>query len=118
MDLSGPYPETLSGNKYIVSFVDVYSGWPEAFPVPDKSAANIVHLLLEEIFPRYGCVLSLVSDNGSENVAKSVKETLDALNIHHITTSYYCPQANGKVERFHRTMVDIMAKKIKENTNT
>lgn len=118
LDLSGPYPETLSGNKYIVSFIDVYSGWPEAFPVPDKSAANIVHLILEEIFPRYGSSLSLVTDNGSENIAKSVQETLEALNIHHITTSYYSPQANGKVERFHRTMVDVMAKKIKESVNT
>ena len=30
LDLSGPYPTTLSGNKYIISFVDWYSGWPEA----------------------------------------------------------------------------------------
>ena len=25
LDLSGPYPTTLSGNRYIVSFVDLYS---------------------------------------------------------------------------------------------
>jgi len=37
-DLSGPYPETLSGNKYIVSFIDVFTGWPEAFSVPYKCA--------------------------------------------------------------------------------
>ena len=30
LDVSGPYPTTLSGNKYIISFVDWYSGWPEA----------------------------------------------------------------------------------------
>ena len=29
LDVSGPYPTTLSGNKYIISFVDWYSGWPE-----------------------------------------------------------------------------------------
>jgi hypothetical protein len=43
MDISGPYPKSLSGNKYILSIVDHYSGWPEAFPLPDKSAENIAH---------------------------------------------------------------------------
>jgi hypothetical protein len=89
--LSGPYPTSLSGNKYIISFIDIYSGWPEAFPVPDKSANNIVHLILEEIYPRYGCPLQILTDNGTENVNKAVNETLKEMNIDHITTSYYSP---------------------------
>ena len=52
LDLSGPYPLTLSGNKYIATFVDWYSGWPEAYPIPDKKGETIAHLLNEEIFPR------------------------------------------------------------------
>ena len=68
LDLSGQYPKTLSGNKYIVAFVDRFSGWPEAFVVPDKTADTIAHLLIEEIFPRFGCLLELVMDNGTENV--------------------------------------------------
>ena len=57
LDLSGPYPLTLSGNKYIATFVDWYSGWPEAYPVPDKKGETIAHLLIEEIVPRYGSCL-------------------------------------------------------------
>ena len=41
LDLSGPYPTTLSGNKYIIAFVDWLSGWPEAFAVPDKTADTV-----------------------------------------------------------------------------
>ena len=33
--LSGPYPIRLSRNEYVVALVDWYSGWPEAFSVPD-----------------------------------------------------------------------------------
>ena len=51
LDLSGPYPTTLSGNKYIIAFVDCYSGWPEAFPVPDKTAETVADLIIEQIFP-------------------------------------------------------------------
>ena len=109
LDLSGPYPTTLLGNRYIVSFVDLYSGWPEAFPVPDKSADRIVHLILEEIFPRFGCPLQIVTDNGTENVNRKVRETLDAMNIHHIKTSYYSPQSNARTERTHRVLHSVLA---------
>ena len=118
LDLSGPYPKTLSGNKYIIGFVDWYSGWCEAFAVPDKTAENVAHLLLDEIIPRFGTPLEIVTDNGTENVNQVMKHTLDELKIKHITTSVGHPQSNAKVERFHRTLHDVMSKKIQENFET
>ena len=108
----------MSGNKYIVAFVDRFSGWPEAFAVPDKTADTIAHLLIEEIFPCFGCPLELVTDNGTDNVNRVMKETLRTLNIHHVTTSFYRPQSNAKVERFHRTLHDILAKKLADGLDT
>lgn len=118
LDLSGPYPKTLSGNKYIIAFVDWYSGWPEAFSVPNKEASTVAHLLMEEIFPRFGCPLQIVTDNGTENVNRVMKEVMAVLNIDHVLTSVYHPQSNAKVERFHRTLHDILSKKINESQET
>lgn len=118
LDLSGPYPTTMSNNKYIVSFVCWYSCFPEAFAVPDKTADTISYLILNEIFPRYGSMLQIVTDNGSENVNQVMKETLEALNIHHIKTSVYHPASNAKVERMHRTLADILAKRVWDSPNT
>ncbi|OOY67330.1 RNase H-like domain-containing protein, partial [Solemya velum gill symbiont] len=118
VDLSGPYSPTLSGNKYTVSFVDLYSGWPEAWPVADKSADNIVNLLIEEIIPRYGCPLELLSDNGTENLNRKMKETLEEMHIHHVKTSFYSPSSNGKTERFHRTLHQVLSKKVAEDAST
>ena len=112
VDTSGPYPTSLSGNKYIVAFIFLHSGYVEAFAVKDKSADTICHLLINEIVPRYGAILSIVTDNGSEYVNKTFKETLQVLNIHHITTSFYHPQSNAKIERFHRTVADVLSKKM------
>ena len=67
VDVSGPYPTTLSGNKYIIGFIDLYSGWPEAFSVPAKTTDNVAHLLIEEIIPRHSGIQILTSDNGGEN---------------------------------------------------
>lgn len=84
VDLSGPYPTSLTGNKYIIAFVDWFSGWPEAFAVPDKTADTLSHLLLDEIFPLFCCPLQNVSDNGTENVNKVIKECLAHLKLDHI----------------------------------
>ena len=118
LDLSGPYPTTLSGNKYIIAFVDWFSGWPEAFAVPDKTADTVAQLIIEEIYPRHGCALQIVLDNGAENVNRTVIETLARLKIDHVLTSVYHPQSNAKVERFHRTLHDILAKRIADNQQT
>ena len=118
LDVTGPYPKTHSGNMYIATFIDLYSAWPDAYAIPDRKGATIANLIMEEIFPRYGAPLQLLTDNGPENVNSVMKRTLDNLNIHHVTTSFYHPQANGKVERLHRTMNDILAKAIGDNSQS
>ena len=78
----------------------------------------MAQLIIEEIYPRHGCALQIVSDNGAENVNRTVKETLARLKIDHNLTSVYHPQSNAKVERFHRTLHDILAKRIADNQQT
>ena len=78
----------------------------------------MAQLIIEEIYPRHGCALQIVSDNGAENVKRTVKETLARLKIDHVLTSVYHPQSNAKVERFHRTLHDILAKRIADNQQT
>ena len=56
-------------------------------------------LIIDQIFPRFGSCLQLVTDNGTENVNRVVKETLAKLKIDHILTSVYHPQSNAKVEK-------------------
>ena len=67
-DLSGPYPTSVSGNKYIISIVEWYSGRLEAFAVSDKTADAVADLIIEQIYPRFGCSLQIVSDNVTEKV--------------------------------------------------
>ena len=86
--------------------------------MPVKCADTIAHLIIEEIFPRYGAPLEIVTDNGSENCNKTVRESLQALNVRHVKTSLYHPNSNGKTERFHRVLNDILAKKLRDNVST
>ena len=95
----------------------MFSGWPEAYAVPDKTAETVAHLLLEEIFPRHGSCLQIVTKNGTENVNNVEKETLMSLNIDRVLTSVYHPQSNAKVERFHHTL-HVLAKRLADDQQT
>ena len=66
--------------------------------MPDKTADTVADLIIEQICPRFGCPLQIVSDNGTENVNKVMKETLAKLKTDHVLTNVYHPQSNAKVK--------------------
>ena len=72
-------------------------------------------ILIEEMSPTFGSMVSLLADNGKEFVSGKMAYTLAALNIKHITTSIYSPMSNGACERSHRTLLDVLSKKLQDN---
>ena len=44
------------------------------------------------------------TDQGKEFTATEVRHFLKKLNIEHRLNTPYCPEENGKIERFHRTL--------------
>ena len=110
IDTSGPFPESYEGNRYIINIIDMFSGWPEAFPTKSKSAGTVAKILMKYIIPRHSCPRVIVSDNGTEFCNAVIDQINAFFNIKHTTTSIYHPQANGKVERFNRVMSDALAK--------
>ena len=42
---------STSGSKHILTIIDHLTGWPGAFPIPDKSADTIVATFINEHLP-------------------------------------------------------------------
>ena len=40
-----------SGNKHILTIIDHLKGWPELFPIPDKSVDAIVSTFINQYLP-------------------------------------------------------------------
>ena len=113
VDYIGPLTVTYSGNRYICSFIDTYTGWPEAFPLKDKTAESVIECLLEYYIPRHSCMRILVSDCGGEFKNGKLDSVLKELKIKHVFTSPYTPTSNAVAERSHKTLMDILAKMTK-----
>ena len=111
LDLCGPYPESVSGSKYILTAVDLYSGWPEIWALQDKRAENIVKIILDELIPRFSTPMEILTDNAAEFKGQIFAQMCHELCIHHVYTSPYHPAANGRTERFHRVINDMLSKK-------
>ena len=61
MNIIGPVHETAEGYKYIFTAMDFYSKWIEAFPICNKSSAEVA-ACLKLIFHRHGAWKSVLSN--------------------------------------------------------
>ena len=104
IDITGPYPRTSAGNRYVLTAIDKLTKYAEAIPLKDISAVTVARAYATQIVSRHGVNETLVSDKGSNFMSEFFNETCKILGVKHINTTAYHPQANGSVERWHRTM--------------
>ena len=110
MDLTGPLPQGKSGSRYLLSIIDHASGYVDCYPLPDKSATSVYDALSTDYIPRYGPPRVMLSDNGLEFKNNLVEGYLHGLGTEVRHTTPYHPQANGKIERFHRSLKSMLRK--------
>ena len=99
-----------SGNKHILTIIDHLTGWPEAFPIPDKSTDTIVSTFINQYLPVHMCPRYILSDNGTEFKNHLMDQVLQQLGITCIFSAPYHPQSNGKFEVFHKYLKPTLKK--------
>ena len=77
--------------KYLLVYQDYYSKWVELMPLKTKTGREIAQALMDTVFTRYGCCLSLHSDKGTDFVNKIVKGVCQVLGVKRTTTSGFSP---------------------------
>ena len=105
------FPCSYDGNKYAVVFMDYLTKWPEVFAVANQTAETIAQTLVE-VISRHGVPAKLLSDRGANFLSDILQEVYVLLGIKKINTSAYHPQCDGLVERFNRTLTDMLAKTV------
>ena len=111
IDIVGPLPESTDHAKYLLTIVDRATRWPMAIPMKDMTAQTVSSKLLSDWVAQFGVPTSIVSDRGRQFVSSVWSSLLSALGTEVKTTTAFHPEANGMVERFHRSLKSsLMAK--------
>ncbi|XP_062551045.1 uncharacterized protein LOC134216025 [Armigeres subalbatus] len=84
--------------------IDRYSRWPEAVPLPDMLAETVAKAFCNVWVSRFGVPEIISTDQGRQFESELFLEMTRVFGTHRVRTTAYHPQANGLVERFHRTL--------------
>ena len=115
MDLTGPFPESPEGNRYILVVGDYFTKWMEAYTLPDQEATTVEKKLVDEFFCRFSIPEQLPSNQGKQFESKLISTICKLLQVKKSQTTPYHPQSNRLVERFNRTVSNMLASTVKEN---
>ena len=85
--------------KFLLVFVDTFSGWMEAFLTTNKQVPTVARLILTEILPRFGMPSSLQSDNRPEFTSQMTQNIARALQVPWRFHIPYRPRSSHEVER-------------------
>ena len=86
----GPFPESSSGNSYILVAADYFTRWVKVNPIPCQEAA-VVAKLVDEMFWRFSPPEQLLSDQGHQFESQLMAEVCKLLGIQKSRTTPYHP---------------------------
>ncbi|KAL5486484.1 hypothetical protein EMCRGX_G018971 [Ephydatia muelleri] len=115
VDIMGPLPETNRGSKYVLVAADCFTKWVEVYGIPNQEALTVAVKLVDEMFCRFSPPEQIHSDQGRQFESELIKEICKLLQIKKSHTTPYRPQGNGMVERFNRTLLDMLATAVGDN---
>ena len=105
-------PMSSKGNKYALVIMDYFTKYVHVHAMPDQTAQTVSSCLLDTVLQE-GVPERIHSDQGRQFESAIFKQLCARLGIEKTHTSPYRPQSDGMVERFNRTLKDMVAKYIK-----
>ena len=117
MDLVGPItPTSTRGNRYILTVVDMLTGYTMAIPIQNKAAKTVVTAYRDHVYCIFGGSSSMLTDNGTEFKNEDMDSICNKLDIKRVFTPVYTPECNGKLEGWHKFFKACVAKHIQGST--
>jgi len=107
-DLAGPiHPVSHNGSKYVMSFVDDFSGIIFLYFLKNKSdSVDAAAKFLADIAP-FGSVKCIRSDQGTEYTSHAFQKLMIENKIRHDFSAPHSPHQNGTAKRSWRTLFDM-----------
>lgn len=116
LDIMGPLPKTLFGNRYILFIGDFFFflKWTGRSYKESTWRYSFKHLT-EEWVCRHGTPRTIHTDQGRNFVSQLFKQLCWLLVIHKTRISLYSPQSDRLVKRFNGTLSSMLSLFVEEN---
>ena len=89
---------------FLITVIDGYSRFIVHHELRMNMQEYDVQLTIQKAIEKYPAYSPrIISDNGSQFISKDFAKYLKFAGLQHVRTSIAYPQANGKIERYHRT---------------
>ena len=100
-------PVSRQNHRYLLVVMDYFTKWVEAIPLHDQTAASITKAIIK-ICSSFGVPSILHSDQGRNFESHMLHQMLQAFGIRKSRTTAYHPQCDGMVERFNRSLLQLL----------
>lgn len=107
LDIIGPFKSSRR-YKYIIVAIDYLTKFVEAKPVRNIEATTVQNFIERRLILKHGCPTVIITDRGTQMMAKSTETFLRHRGIRHSPTTAYHPAANGLCERVNKTIKQMM----------
>ncbi|GFS83136.1 retrovirus-related Pol polyprotein from transposon 412 [Trichonephila clavipes] len=115
LDFLDPYPTSRPERyRFVLVKFDHFTKWSELIPLRKASAQAKAKTLFENYISRYGAPISLISDNGPQFISEVFEHLNHRMDIKHMKTVTYRPQAN-LTERVNHNLAQMIACFVEEN---
>jgi len=100
-------PLSHNNNRYLLVVQDYFTKWADAIPLSDQTATQITAELVK-LCSVMGMPEILHSDQGQNFESTLLHNTLEVFGVTKSHTTAYRPQGDGMVERFNRSLLQLL----------
>ncbi len=114
----GPLPTMVNGNRFILTMIDYFSKWAEAYALPNHEAKTVADCIVNRWIAHHGIPIGIHSDNAPEFRGYVITQLTKMLSMKGTFTTPYSPQSNGLCECLNQTIENIIKCTVREEQST
>lgn len=109
IDVLELFPRSERGNCCILTAMDYFTNWPDAYVLPYQEVETVVDALVEVRFSQFEAPEVFRTDQDRHFESRVFAAMCEKLGSHKTCTTPFHPQSDGLVERFKRPLAQQLA---------